>query len=373
VVRKRRGNPFDILAEPDGSVERAFTECLDRFQPDLIHINHLLFLSLALPAIAKSRNIPVVFTLHDYWLSCPRVTRLDRRGYPCTAMTLVKCTLCCRDLYSRFSPERRPDPVGVARRGARFAYTVTIEFPAAHAAFRRRAREIHILAKSVDFWIAPSRFLRDLMITCGLPGEQILHLPNGLPTAHLQTGGHPPRSGRLHFGYLGSIHRHKGVHVLLEAFRGLETAELTIWGGAPGYLVADHGDVIAQSNVRFPGKIDDEQKASIFASIDALVVPSIWFENAPLVILEALLSGVPVIASDIGGMKELVRDGENGFRFPAGSAADLRHLLLGCIQDPYRLRSLRPSSFDVTSMGDHARALLSRYQRLVESVGRGTA
>lgn len=358
-----------MLAEPDASVDGAFRESLERFRPDLVHINHLLFLSLALPAIAKSHNIPVVFTLHDYWLSCPRVTRLDHHGYPCTAMTSLKCMLCCRELYSRFSPERRPDPVGLARRGARFAYTVAIEFPAAHKAFRRRAREIRSLAKNVDLWVAPSRFLRDLMVTTGLPAEQILHLPNGLPTAHLQAGGHPSRAGRLHFGYLGSIQHHKGVHVLLEAFRGLETAELTIWGGAPGYLVAEHGDVIAQSNVRFPGKIGDEQKAAIFASIDALVVPSIWFENAPLVILEALRSGVPVIASDIGGMRELVRDGETGFRFPVGSAADLRHLLLGCIRAPSRLRSLRPSPLDVTSMDDHARALRSQYQRLLEAVG----
>jgi glycosyltransferase involved in cell wall biosynthesis len=365
VVLKRRGNPFDVLAEPDVFVEHAFGECLDRLRPDLVHINHLLFLSLMLPAIAKSRNIPVVFTLHDYWLSCPRVTRLDHHGRPCTAMTPLKCTLCCRELYSRFSPARRPDPAGAARRGARLAYSVGVEVPAAYAALRRRSREIRPLAKTVDFWISPSRFLRDLMGTFGLPRERILHLPNGLPLAHLQTAGRSPRGGRLHFGYLGTINRHKGIHVLLEAFRGLEAADLTIWGGPPGYLAVDYGDVLAQRNVRFPGRIDDEQKASVFASIDALVVPSIWFENAPLVILEALLSGVPVIASDIGGMRELIRDGETGFHFPAGSVADLRRLLLSCIQDPSRLRSLKPSSLDVTSMEDHARAILSLYQRIL--------
>jgi glycosyltransferase involved in cell wall biosynthesis len=365
VVFKPRGNPFDVLAGPDGFVDDAFRDCLDRVQPDIVHVNHLLFLSLMLPAIAKSRGIPVVFTLHDYWLSCPRVTRLDHHERPCTSMTPIKCTVCCRELYSRFSPARRPGPVGAARLGARRAYTVGVEFPAAYSAFRRRNRQIRALTKTVDFWIAPSRFLRDLMSEFGLPGERILHVPNGLPTTHLEITGRPERGGRLHFGYLGTIHRHKGIHVLLEAFRGVDAADLTIWGGAPGYVEAEYRDVLAQSNVRFPGLIEDEQKASVFSSIDALVVPSIWFENAPLVILEALLSGVPVIASDIGGMKELIRDGETGFHFAAGSVRDLRRLLLSCIQDPSRLRRLKPSSLTVTSMEEHARTILSVYGRML--------
>ena len=372
VVAKPRGRPLDVLEKPDAFVDAAFRECLDRVAPDLVHINHLLYLSMTLPKVAKARKIPVIFTLHDYWLSCLRFTRLDHRGRPCTAMSPSKCTLCCRPLYSRFSPERRPEPASVARRAARLAYTVAFEFPAAHAAFRRRARQVLALANDVDLSIAPSRFLRDLMIRFGLPADQIVHLPYGIPASSPQGPRHSGRGGeRLHFGYLGSILPHKGVHVLLEAFRGIDQADLSIWGGPPGYLVTEYGDVLGQPNVRFPGKIDDSQKASLFASIDALVVPSIWFENAPLVILEALSSRVPIFTSDIGGMKELVRHGETGFHFPVGSALALRRLLLSCIEDPSRLRALTPSARDVTTIGDHTQGLLSYYHRLVSTTADG--
>jgi glycosyltransferase involved in cell wall biosynthesis len=248
---------------------------------------------------------------------------------------------------------------------------MAVELPAAHAAFRRRAHEVRALATDVDFWIAPNRFLRDLMIRFGLPADQIVHLSHGIPVSSPQRPRHSARGGeRLHFGYLGSILPHKGVHVLLEAFRGIDQADLSIWGGAPGYLGTEYRDVLGQPNVRFPGRIDDSEKAALFAGIDALVVPSIWFEIGPLVILEALSSGVPVITSDIVGMKELVRDGETGFQFRAGSAVALRRLLLSCIEKPSRLRSLTPSALDVTSIEDYTQSLLSLYRRLVRTTER---
>jgi len=163
----------------------------------------------------------------------------------------------------------------------------------------------------------------------------------------------------------------KAPHVLLEAHRQLEpgAAEVHLYGAPGGY----HGDdsyrdrlnpLLASPDVHRHGPRPHAGIPDILASLDVLVVPSIWPENSPLVIQEALLAGVPVIASRTGGIAELIRDGENGFLFEPGSVAELAGILARLTNEPASLHRLRHTPADIRTLDDDARAAVALYERL---------
>ncbi len=370
VVRKPVKTFENLFEERDPWVDQVFVKCLERLQPDVVHINHLLHLSTSIPKIAKQYGALVVLTMHDYWLSCPRLTLLDSGERLCESTTTMKCTRCCRELYARYRIYRsRAGVRGVmdaTKSAAKTAYWALFERGWAYRQMRSREHGMTSLREYVDAWIAPSQFLRDIVAKWGVPRDSVLVIPYGLRKkgfSHVHGRG---SNRRLQFGYVGTISRPKGVHILLEAFRGLAGGDLLIYGRrVPGFY-SNYGDVLAQGNVHIQGVITDEEKADAYAGMDALIVPSIWFENAPLTIQEAFSAGVPVICSDIGGMKELVQPGANGLHFRAGSSDDLRRVLRSCIEDPTRLQALQARPESVLSIEDHVAAqLLPLYRRLV--------
>ncbi|WP_159448149.1 glycosyltransferase [Papillibacter cinnamivorans] len=139
------------------------------------------------------------------------------------------------------------------------------------------------------------------------------------------------------FCYAGSLTRHKGVHLLLDAFRGLkgDGTGLLIYGSGPGEyerrLRALAGD---DGRIRFMGVYAPEDTASVFGGCDVVVIPSVWYENYPLVMHEALMSRVPVLASGIGGMSEKIKDGWNGNTFRVGDVEDLRQKMRDIVAHP---------------------------------------
>jgi glycosyltransferase involved in cell wall biosynthesis len=376
VLRRPIPRYHNLFGKQEPRVDRVLAERLSAFRPDVLHVNHLLHLSTDIARLAHLHGVPVVFTLHDYWLRCPRITLLDSAERICETATTGKCVRCCRDLYSRFV--RYPLRTGVAglvdraKSRAKLALWGALETPPAYQRMRAREEAMRKLVPDVDTWIAPSRFLRQAMINWGLPAERIRLLPHGMSRVGFDPSRRARRDGRLRFGYVGTISRHKGVHVLLEAFRGLREADLVIYGRRAPRFYAPYGDVLAQGNVHVMGLLLDDAKPDAYAALDALIVPSIWFENAPLTIREAFLAGVPVICSDIGGMKEAVTDGVDGFHFRVGRADDLRRLIRRCIEDPAGLRGLRPRPEDVPGMPDHVRShLVPRYAELIAAQREG--
>jgi glycosyltransferase involved in cell wall biosynthesis len=239
------------------------------------------------------------------------------------------------------------------------------ERPAAWHRLRQRQREMRRVIAAVDRFIAPTRFLGARLIEWGIPAEKIVYHDYG--TMELPYAPRAPRrpGQRLRFGYLGGATYEKGLHVLFEAFRGFAEADLVVYGESQPWLQRQHGDILAQPNVRLAGPINDEQKAALLPQLDALVVPSIWYENSPLVIHEAFQAGVPVICSDIGGMAELVTDGVDGLHFRVEDAPDLRRVLRQCVHDPDRLERLRAGIRKPTSMREHVlREILPLYEAL---------
>ena len=236
----------------------------------------------------------------------------------------------------------------------------------------RRLEQVRRACREVDLFIAPSPFLGERMRQFGLPAERVVVSDYGMRTDLLQ----PFRrreSGTIRFGYVGTLVPHKGVHVLLEAFekllqaRGDAGVELHIHGNPawyPDYTARLH-DLAADDRVKFRGSFDNEDALEIYSGLDVLVVPSVWWENAPITIHEAIITRTPIIASDFGGMADFVKHGENGLLFRVGDAADLAQQMLSIVQEPALLDALRKPVVPIKTMERDAADMERRYLELL--------
>jgi glycosyltransferase involved in cell wall biosynthesis len=372
-----------------------FGELLERERPEIVHVQHLLYLSAGCVEEARARRIPVVFTLHDYWLQCPRFgQRLHPDGVVCDRIDFGRCGTCLPSFKWAQTPAQRR--VGAAIAGVRSATRIDLA-PIARrtadalargtapafvpppadlaAAMAReaeaRSRELFDrIVPSVDLFLAPSRFLCDRLVReWGIPEAKIEHLRFGMD---LQAFRAHPRttSPILRVAFLGSLIAAKGPHVLLEAWKRIPPelrarGSLALHGPAlhePEY-VARLEALAAEAGARILGPLDRAEVPRALASIDLLVVPSVWFENAPLVIAEALAARTPLLVSDLGGMSELVEEGRGGWRFRIGDAGDLARKLGELLTDPSRLASLVPPP-DPPTFEAHLDAIEVRYRKL---------
>jgi GT2 family glycosyltransferase len=212
---------------------------------------------------------------------------------------------------------------------------------------RRRVEHMQEVCAGITHFVAPSQCMADRFVRFGVEPERITVAPYGFDRAPFR-GVARTSSDRLRLGFLGSVMASKAPHVLLEAVDRLPrgSASVDLFGGYTAY----HGDdryrarldrLAAQEGVRVHGAIPHDRVAQALASIDVLVVPSIWPENSPLVIAEAFMAGVPVVASRIGGIPEVVADGRNGLLFAPGDAADLARVLGRLLNERGLLDALR--------------------------------
>ena len=322
----------------DTTIEAEFQRFLNEVQPDLVHFQHVQDVSARLIELAAGR--PRVATLHDYWYFCAngqlvRPTRRTCEG-PRGGWNCVECASARANL--KWLKLARP----------------LVALP-----FAYRNHYLRDVAASIDRFIAPSHFLRDEYVRHGFPAERIVVVENGLdldrlaerPDANL-----PAPAVRPHFGFLGSLAWQKGVHVLIEAFNQVsDRAALTIYGSAaafPAYAqqlrAAAH-----HSHICFAGALPPDLVGAALRQIDCLIVPSLWYENSPLVIQEAFGLRVPVVASNIGALREKVQDGVNGRLFTPGDALALRGILQEFVDHPPALDHLRAGIPPVRTMREH--------------------
>jgi glycosyltransferase involved in cell wall biosynthesis len=139
-------------------------------------------------------------------------------------------------------------------------------------------------------------------------------------------------------GFLGSVTGHKGTHVLIEAFRRVRRTDvrLEIWGEMPDPVYAEQVETLAAGDPRITlfGRFAPEDQPDILSRLDVIVLPSLWYENMPLVLCAAIQAGIPVVGSDVGGITELVTHGRNGLVFPPGDVSALHAALERLLEDP---------------------------------------
>ncbi len=402
-------------------VERVFARVLREHRPQVVHFQHLMYLSAGCVRLARESGARTVFTLHDFWLQCPRLgQRVHADGGICHEVVFARCGTClpsfawgqprmariagpviaalkqstgidlvdwARGMRRRSASARAPEPPATpaaARAPAAAAGPATIRAdvlavpiaPDATTAARfeaeARARWDGLrerVVPAVDLFLSPSRFLRERFVAeWGIDAARIEHLSFGVDPSAFRPARVPSPDGRVRVGFLGTLVPLKGPHLLLEAWGRIPLAarargRLVLHGPArhgPGYQ-AELVRLAQAVGAELPGPLARERVPEFLASIDLLVVPSLWYENSPLVIQEALACGTPVAVSDLGGMAELVEPGRTGLRFPVGDASALARLLEGALAGGAGLERLLSRPVERPTFEQHVDRVLERY------------
>ena len=309
---------------------------LDEAQADVAHIQHLTCLSTGLPRALAARGTSLVMTLNDYWLLCHRGQLFDLDWRRCDGPGIGGCARCIPASVAASEPATvragravRALPVPGAAAAVRIVAGLADRLGPTATSERASALRVDHMREAVapvDVFLAPSQTMADAFATFGIAERRLVRCGQGIDRSALDPSSWT-RHEILRLGFAGSLLPSKGPHVLLEAAARLpaRTVTLDILGAGTSY----HGDdsykdtlapLLAQPFVRQHGAVPHATIPGHFAALDALVVPYVWIENAPFVIKEAFASGLPVVASALGGMAELVEDGVNGLLFEPGNA-----------------------------------------------------
>lgn len=287
---------------------------LDHFRPDLVHVHNTFpLISPSVYWAASRYQVPVVQTLHNFRLFCVQ------------AMFLRNGSVCEDCLGS--VPWR-----GVLRgcyRGSRSQSGALAVSLAAH-------RMLGTFRNKVSRYIALNEFCREKFIEGGLPRERVCVKPNFVDVQQPPQG---PRSGAL---FVGRISAEKGADVLVRAVRKMNDLKLTVIGAGP-----EQDRLALLPGVRSIGWQDQDAVHAHMRSSSYLVMPSVWYENFPRTLVEAFACGLPVIASRIGALAELVEPGRTGLLFDPGSADSLQKTLDWAEQNPDRMREMGANAREV--------------------------
>ncbi|WP_444888129.1 glycosyltransferase [Microbulbifer sp. JMSA008] len=294
-------------------VWQEFRALLKRFKPTVIHFHHYIHMGLEL--IREVRNtLPdarIVVTLHEYLAICANNGQMVKPG--------KQMKLCYKS-----------SPTDCARC-----------FPERSAAdFFLREKYIKSIFNLVDMFVSPSHFLIERYKAWGIPEEKMVMIENGQP--EIETLAPRPLAkgeGRGRFAFFGQINPFKGVDVLLEAFKllpedirdkvHLDIHGANLQGQTEAFqekihaLLEELGDLVT-----LHGSYESHEMSRLMEQADWVIIPSVWWENSPMVIQEAFNHGRPLIGSDIGGMVEKITDGVNGYNFRSGSSNSLKDAIL---------------------------------------------
>jgi glycosyltransferase involved in cell wall biosynthesis len=326
------------FANRDPEFPAAIEELVRELKPDIVHAHHYTELGVELFSIIKRARptTTVVLSLHEYLAICNHYGQMikTRTNRLCDRESPIDCAACFPTLAPRD--------------------------------FFLRKRYVQTFFEDVDMFLAPSRFLAERYVAWGLPRAKIRVLENMPPVvpalvtpAHQAApispdpGSTPDAGGRMRpiqIGFFGQMSPLKGIMVLIDAARelaerGVRNLEIVIYGDYSNQPPEFQEAIVAGlekagQNVTYQGPYDNVRVHSLMRSVDAVVVPSVWWENSPVVIQEAFANAKPVICSNIGGMAEKVRPGIDGLHFEVGRPLDLARVLQSISRQPELLTSL---------------------------------
>ncbi|MDF2812619.1 MAG: glycosyl transferase [Microvirga sp.] len=318
-------------------IERDFLRVVRELKPDVVHFHHFIGLGLeCLYAVRRALpEVVIVVTFHEFLSICHHHGQMVKTGSTklCHRSSPADCNAC----FPEISPAR----------------------------FLRREYFVRSLLQVADHFVSPSQFLVDRYVDWGLPAEKFTVIENGLDiSAPVEPRPLPDAKGRrARFAYFGQITAFKGVDVLLDAVARIpesvwgDDAQLMIFGGNLERQPSAFQEKIkalverAGTRVRFYGAYQNSEMPRLMKSIDWTIIPSIWWENSPIVIQESFFHGRPLICSNVGGMAEKITDGVDGLHFRVGSSEDLIDRMVEALTDATlwdRLRSgiRRPIDID---------------------------
>ncbi|MGK7899284.1 MAG: glycosyltransferase family 4 protein [Xenococcus sp. (in: cyanobacteria)] len=294
-----------------------FKAFLEQLKPDVIHFHHTIRFGVEAIQVAKQTlpEVKIVLTIHEFILICHRDGQMVRKDNDelCEYSSPSRCSRC----FPEHSPQK----------------------------FKMREEFLKTHLELVDHFISPSHFLAQRFIDWGLPAEKMTVLENGRqvyePAPHRQLETEEKRNS---FGFFGQINPYKGTLLILEAVEYLvqnnfNNFQINLFGNiAPGFpefqtefldFLEKHQDIVT-----YHGKYQQVEIPELIQLVDWVIVPSVWWENSPLVIQEVFMHKRPIICSDIGGMAEKVDNNVTGLHFKVRNQISLaKKMKQACLED----------------------------------------
>ena len=350
------------------SMYQIHNELLQKIHPDIVHVTHLGNHTAALLDAAAELSIPIVATFTDFFGFCYNSKLEAANGSLCTGPNSKRTN--CFTCFIKSGVSRKKIPLGekIFKKGAQLIQWGSVLFSGIykmpglkHSLLSAQYHDIKarpkLLAERYGLYsavIAPTQFLQLAYEMNGLT-EAPFHKINFGVDIDRKPKLLPPSTEPMRFGFIGQIAPHKGTSLLVEAFCRLPKgkSELYIYGADdqfPAYTQAIKARC-ANFQIFFRGTFQPEQMRQILDGIDFLVIPSTWYENSPLVLLDALASHTPVIVSDVEGLTEFLQQGKNGYAFVRGSVDGLEQVLRQIQENPESSRQLSlTTSFSKTTL-----------------------
>lgn len=327
--------PHSNLAETylQPNMAEVHTALLREIAPDVVHVTHLINHTASLIGVCERLSMPMFATFTDFFGFCFNNKLEAADGGLCNgpSPTRSNCIACLMKDSPPASPARRwfQGPLLRPLVSRALAARPSLAGPDAGDIRDLQQRPDRLVAAYRTFRaaLAPSRFLQQAYLANGFENLVLSHFGIDIDRKAKPTRPNSP----VRLGYIGQLGAHKGVHLLIDALREIGGSDLTlsIYGSEqqdPNYS-ADLRQRAQGLPVSFEGTFAVEKLAHVLAGLDVVVIPSTWYENSPLILLQALATHTPVVVSDVAGLTEFISEGENGFAFRRGDRSSLATIL----------------------------------------------
>lgn len=366
-------------------IDVLFEQIIQEFKPDIIHYNHFIGLSSNLPSIAKKYKIPMLFTLHDFWYMCPCIRLVTLSGEPCKGGNPA----CVKDYFQQnpkfLSIMLEKSPL-VFKRLIPFSVLIGVRSMFAsinivsknksvddltfNKLIRDRKRHFKKILNHSNTFIAPSKYVKEKYTDFGINARKIVLLPHGINVKEIKQNLHKQKSKTVRFAYLGTLSTFKGIDVLIKAFDMLKNkkVDLKIYGDPkinPPYY-RKLRKLSGKKNIHFMGGYKRPDLNKVFSSIDVVIIPSTVPESFNLVAYEAQAAKIPVIASRIGALKEVVNK-RNCLLFTPGNAKELAQAMSKLIDSPDLIKKFSRNAKIPLDLESHVSKLLRIYKRIIKN------
>ena len=285
--------------------KKKMKEALEDFKPDIVHINNFQRqLSASIIYAIKGKKIPIIYTAHDVQAICPAITMLDNNKNICEDCMGGKYKNCIKKKCNKGS-------------------TLKSIIGALEGHYYRKNK---IYTEKIDIIITPSEFYKNKLIQDGIPKEKIKTIHNfvKLEQYNLET------QDDGYALYFGRLSKEKGILNLVQAFSKIKYGKLLIAGDGPEKEIIEQyiTENQLQEKIELLGHLNTDEMKETIRKCKFVVVPSIWYENCPYSVMEALSIGKPVIGANIGGIPELVKDRQNGLIYKYDNIDELSQKMM---------------------------------------------
>lgn len=325
----------ESILRPFGTqeVKKKFTQLLDEFQPDIVHLNNVHSqISPIVAEIAYKSNIKVVWTLHDYKLLCPR--------YDCLRNDVEICELCFTNKTQVINNKCMKN----SWLASIIAYGEAVKW------------NKEKLQEYTKYFICPSKFIYNKMLQGGFAASKLQTLCNFIDVEKTRRITYEKED---YYCFIGRLSHEKGVKTLMEAAINLPYKLKIIGSGA----IMEDLKEITNSNIEFLGFKQWKEIKEIVGKAKFTVIPSEWYENNPLSVIEALCLGTPVLGARIGGIPELIEDGQDGLLFESKNKIDLQNKIISMFSLEIDYKNLAEKSQIKFSAENYYNQILKYYMQ----------